>query len=64
MPDASVPMKLPLSWFAAGVTGDEHAVRVVAGDQVALRRPDEDVVRRVVAAGRLAADQVPLTSRS
>ena len=37
---------------------DEHAIGVVAGNQVALRRPDEDVVGRIVAAGRFAADHV------
>ena len=55
---ASVPMKLPLSWFCVALAVDEHAVGVVAGDQVALRRPDEHAVGRIVAAGRFAADQV------
>ena len=57
-PEAVVPMKLPLSWFERGTAVDEHAVGVVAGDQVALRRPDEHAARRIVAAGRLAADEV------
>ena len=59
LPEAEVPTKLPLKSVRGRAAVDEHAVGAVAGDQVALRRADEDARRRIVAAGRLAADQVP-----
>src|SRR5579883_717777 len=51
--------EVPAHRVLGGPARNEHAVALVARDQVALGRTDDHALRGVVAAGHRAADQVP-----
>ena len=60
---AVVPTKFPRKRVLCRSAGDEHAVGTIARDQVALGRTNEHAGRGIVAAGCLAADQIPRARR-
>ncbi len=59
VPRGRGPDEIPAQLVPRGPAVDEHAIGAVARDQVALGRPDEHAGRGIVAARRLAADEVP-----
>ena len=61
LPGGRGPDEVPAQLVLGGPAVDEDAVAaVIPGDQVAERRPVEHPARGIVAARRLAADQIPL----